>query len=76
HLLGMQSADEESEVYSQSEILRLSRNAVTGGSLDKDDLLYMERAFELNDKVAKDIMTDRTQLQVLNATDNVKTALK
>ncbi len=76
HLLGMQSADEESEVYSQSEILRLSRNAVTGGSLDKDDLLYMERAFELNDKVAKDIMTDRTQLQVLNATDNVKTALE
>lgn len=76
HLLGMQSAVKESEVYSQSEILRLSRNAVTGGSLDKDDLLYMERAFELNDKVAKDIMTDRTQLQVLNATDNVKTALK
>ncbi len=76
HLLGMQSADEESEVYSQTEILRLSRNAVTGGSLDKDDLVYMERAFELNDKVAKDIMTDRTQLQVLNATDNVKTALK
>ena len=36
----------------------------------------MERAFELNDKVAKDIMTDRTQLQVLNATDDVKTALE
>ena len=71
HLLGMQSADEESEVYSQSEILRLSRNAVTVGSLDKDDLLYMERAFELNDKVAKDIMTDRTQLQVLNATYDI-----
>ena len=75
-LMGFTPADEENEVYSQSEILRLSRNAVTGGSLDKDDLLYMERAFELNDKVAKDIMTDRTQLQVLNATDDVKTALE
>lgn len=53
HLLGMQSADEESEVYSQSEILRLSRNAVTGGSLDKDDLLYMERAFELMIRLLK-----------------------
>ena len=76
HLMGMQSADEENEVYSQSEILRLSRNAVTGGSLDKDDLLYMERAFELNDKVAKDIMTDRTQLEVLNYKDDVKIALE
>lgn len=75
HLLGMESADEEKEIYSQSEILSLSRNAVSGGSLDKDDLLYMERAFELNDKVAKDIMTDRTQLEVLDATDNVTTAL-
>lgn len=75
HLLGMESADEEKEIYSQSEILRLSRNAVSGGSLDKDDLLYMERAFELNDKVAKDIMTDRTQLEVLDAKDNIKTAL-
>ena len=28
-----------------------------------------------DDKVAKDIMTDRTQLQVLNATDDVKTVL-
>ena len=47
HLLGMQSADEESEAYSpQSEILRLSRNAVTGGSLDKDDLC-IRNGFEL-----------------------------
>lgn len=75
-LLGFQEADEENQVYSQSEILRLSRNAVSGGSLDQDDLKYMERAFELNDKDAKDIMTDRTRLKVLDATDTVETALK
>lgn len=74
-LLGFQSADEENQIYSQSEIIKLSRNAVHGGSLDKEDLTYMERAFELNDKVAKDIMTDRTRLTVLDATDTVATAL-
>lgn len=74
-LMGFQPADEENQVYSQSEIIKLSRNAVHGGSLDKEDLTYMERAFELNDKVAKDIMTDRTQLTVLDATDTVQTAL-
>lgn len=74
-LLGFEPADEENEIYSQSEIIRLSQNAVHGGSLDKYDLTYMERAFELNDKVAKDIMTDRTRLNVLNSTDTIKEAL-
>lgn len=74
-LMGLHTAGEEKEVYSQSEILRLSQKAVTGGSLDQDDLLYMERAFELNDKDAKDIMTDRTRVEVLDVKDNVKQAL-
>lgn len=75
-LMGFQPADEENEIYSQSEIIKLSKNAVHGGSLDKYDLTYMERAFELNDKVAKDIMTDRTRLTVLDSTDTIKQALK
>ena len=36
----------------------------------------MKRAFELNDKIAKDIMTDRTRLVVINSTDTIKQALK
>ena len=75
-LMGFAPADEENEVYSQSEIIKLSRNAVHGGSLDKEDLTYMERAFELNDKIAKDIMTDRTRLSVLDSTDTIAYALK
>ncbi len=75
-LMGFKPADEENQIYSQSEIIKLSRNAVHGGSLDKEDLTYMERAFELNDKVAKDIMTDRTRLTVLNSTDTIKHALE
>lgn len=75
-ILGFEPADEENQVYSQSEIIKLSRKAVHGGSLDKNDLTYMKRAFELNDKVAKDIMTDRTRLVVINATNTIKQALK
>lgn len=75
-LLGFQPADEENQIYSQSEIIKLSQNAVHGGSLDKYDLTYMERAFELNDKIAKDIMTDRTRLTVIDSTENIETALK
>ena len=75
-MLGFEPADEENQVYSQSEIIKLSRKAVHGGSLDKNDLTYMKRAFELNDKIAKDIMTDRTRLIVINSTETIAQALK
>ncbi|KRL96245.1 hemolysin-like protein [Levilactobacillus hammesii DSM 16381] len=74
-LMGLKVANESDEVFSQAEILNLSRSAVEGGELEKNDLVYMQRAFELNDKVAKDIMIDRTQLEVIDITSNVKEAL-
>jgi len=74
-MMGLKVANESDEVFSQAEILNLSRSAVEGGELEKNDLVYMQRAFELNDKVAKDIMIDRTQLIVIDITSNVKEAL-
>ncbi|KRN01838.1 hemolysin-like protein [Levilactobacillus senmaizukei DSM 21775 = NBRC 103853] len=74
-LMGLKVANESDEVFSQAEILNLSRSAVEGGELEKNDLVYMQRAFELNDKVAKDIMIDRTQLEVIDITSTVKDAL-
>ncbi|MCP6657826.1 DUF21 domain-containing protein, partial [Klebsiella pneumoniae] len=43
-MLGIPVANEDNDVYSQAEILNLSRNAVTGGELERNDYLYMERA--------------------------------
>lgn len=74
-MMGLKVANESDEVFSQAEILNLSRSAVEGGELEKNDLVYMQRAFELNDKVAKDIMIDRTQLEVIDITTTVKEAL-
>jgi CBS domain containing-hemolysin-like protein len=73
--LGFEPADEENQIYSQSEIIKLSRKAVHGGSLDKNDLTYMTRAFEFNDKVAKDIMTDRTRILAINSIETIRHAL-
>ncbi|AWD63274.1 hemolysin [Limosilactobacillus reuteri] len=75
-MLGMKPADESQDVLSQSEIISLSRNAVKGGELEHNDLLYMERAFDFNDKVAKDIMIDRTQLTVIDINKSVNDAIK
>ncbi|KRM29668.1 hemolysin family protein [Limosilactobacillus panis] len=75
-LMGMKPADENDEVLSQSEIISLSRNAVKGGALEHNDLVYMKRAFAFNDKVAKDIMIYRTQLAVIDINRTVNDALK
>ncbi|GEP19936.1 hemolysin family protein [Pediococcus argentinicus] len=75
-LFGMKPADENAEVFSQAEILSLSKNAVTSGELEENDLVYMQRAFDFNDKVAKDIMIDRTQLVVLDVNTTVDEAVK
>lgn len=70
--VGLKPAGEEEDVLSQNEILNISKNAVHGGAIDKDDFVYMQRAFDFNDKVAKDIMIDRTSLEVVDVTDTVR----
>ena len=71
-MLGLKPAGEEEDVMSQNEILNVSKNSVDSGAIDREDYVYMERAFEFNDKVAKDIMVDRTSLEVVDVTDTVR----
>ncbi len=75
-LIGLKPADESDEVLSEGEIVSLTRNSVRGGQLDKNDLLYMQRAFELDDKTAKDVMVDRTQLTVIDIDSSIKEAIQ
>lgn len=75
-MMGLKVADDSNEAFSQAEILNLSRNAVKTGELEQNDYVYMRRAFELNDKEARDIMIDRTQLTVIDITTTVKEAVQ
>ncbi|MBF7056908.1 HlyC/CorC family transporter [Weissella confusa] len=75
-LMGMKPPNEGDEVYSEAEILSLSRTAARSGELDDADYVFMQRAFEMNDKVAVDIMIDRTQLDVVDITDSVHDTLQ
>ncbi|MCT4396243.1 hemolysin family protein [Periweissella beninensis] len=74
HLLGYPTATDE-DIYSQNEILSLSKNAAKAGTLDQEDLTFMERAFDMNDKVAVDIMIDRTSMCVVDVDTTIKEAL-
>lgn len=75
-LFGIKPAEEGGEAFSQAEILNLSKTAVATGELEKNDLVYMERAFDFNDKVARDVMVDRTRLIVVDIDATVKDVLR
>ena len=74
-IFGIHMANQTDESMSQGEIMDVSKNAVKAGQLDQNDYTYMVRAFKFNDKIAKDIMVDRTQLVVINDHDTVKNAI-
>ena len=73
-MLGFNAHPDE-DIYSQNEILSLSQDAADAGELDEEDLTFMKRAFEMNDKEAIDIMIDRTQLTVVDVTETIGDAL-
>lgn len=73
-LLGF-SAHPDEDIYSQNEIISLSEDAAQAGELDAEDVAFMKRAFEMNDKVAADIMIDRTQLDVIDVTATIGDAV-
>lgn len=75
-MIGFKPAGEGEDILSQNEILSISKNAVHGGAIDQADYVYMERAFDFNDKIAKDIMVDRTSLKVVDITATVKDVLQ
>lgn len=64
----------EEDTYSQNEIMTLSQQSEKAGEMDKEDVIFMQRAFEMNDKVAEDIMIDRTQLAVIDITASIADA--
>lgn len=72
-LLGF-SIHPDEDIYTQNEIVSLSQESEKAGELDRADVLFMERAFKMNDKVAGDIMVDRTQLTVIDVTEKIDDA--
>lgn len=70
------SAHPDEDIYSENEILSLSKESEKAGELEREDVLFMQRAFKMNDKVAGDIMVDRTQLAVIDITDTIEDAAR
>ena len=59
------SVNPDEDIYTQNEIVTLSQESERAGEMDKEDVVFMERAFRMN---------DRTQLSVIDITATVADA--
>ncbi|NAB12347.1 DUF21 domain-containing protein, partial [Enterococcus mundtii] len=75
-LLGVKLVSEGEETLSQEELTLVALNSYQQGELTKDEYQYLENVFEFDDTLAKDIQVDRTSMQVFDASDTVKQAIK
>ncbi|MFD1317505.1 hemolysin family protein [Loigolactobacillus zhaoyuanensis] len=73
-VLGYTVATESEDIFTQAEILGITREAVRGGTIDSADATFISRGFDFNDRTAKDVMIDRTSAIFISNQDDVATA--
>ncbi|SMC07448.1 Hemolysin, contains CBS domains [Rubrobacter radiotolerans DSM 5868] len=69
---GVPPASESSETHSEEEIRMLVRQSATQGLLEADEQEMIASVFELNDKVAREIMVPRPDVVALPASMDLK----
>ncbi|MHA5107045.1 hemolysin family protein [Oenococcus oeni] len=76
NLLGFKTATDE-DIYSPNEIISLTKTSAQAidSEVDEEDANFMQRAFEMNDKVASDVMVDRTSMSVVDVDETIADAL-
>nr|SFZ88812.1 Magnesium and cobalt efflux protein CorC [Loigolactobacillus rennini] len=72
--LGYTVATESEDILTQAEILGLTRQAVQDGTLEPADATFVARSFAFNDRVARDVMVDRTSVSFISDQATVATA--
>lgn len=74
-LLGFQPASESDEVHSEDELRSIMANALKQGEINKVEYSYANRVFEFDNRVAKEIMVPRNEVEVLDLKDDLTTIL-
>jgi len=75
-LLGIKGSSQELEtIHSPEEIVMMLKRTAKSGHLDDEDVEMIEGVFEFTEKVARDVMTPRTEMVALSADLTVGDAL-
>jgi CBS domain containing-hemolysin-like protein len=65
-MMGLNPADDDQGIHSQEEIMQVIHEGRKSGVIDQTEHQLLERIFDFNDKLAKEIMVHRNQMVVLD----------
>ncbi|KEK24055.1 hemolysin family protein [Bacillus gaemokensis] len=75
-IFGLQSAKDHEEVHSEEELRVLLSESYKNGEINQSEFKYVNKIFEFDDRIAKEIMVPRTEMHILDKETPVKEALQ
>ncbi|WP_064091638.1 hemolysin family protein [Rossellomorea aquimaris] len=74
-LLGGRSASEHEGAHSEEELRMIVSESYKSGEINQSEFKYVNKIFEFNERMAKEIMVPRTEIVSLSADDQMNTLL-
>lgn len=75
-ILGYHELQNQGEVHSEQELRTIMRSSMDHGKINDTEYRYVERVFEFDNKIAKEIMTPRTEVFALDLEDSIAVIMR
>lgn len=75
-IFGLQNAKDHEEVHSEEELRLLMSESYKNGEINQSEFKYVNKIFEFDDRIAKEIMVPRKEMYILDKDTPVKKALQ
>ncbi|GEK33027.1 UPF0053 protein YhdP [Kurthia sibirica] len=71
-LFGLKMMSESEEAHSEEELRMIMTDSLKGGEINTSEYNYMNRIFEFDDRIAKEVMVPRTEISSFEQNLNIK----
>lgn len=73
---GLKMMSENEEVHSEEELRMIMTDSLKGGEINNSEYSYMNRIFEFDDRIAKEVMVPRTEISSFDKTVTIQEIFK
>ncbi|WP_449620473.1 hemolysin family protein [Robertmurraya sp. Marseille-Q9965] len=73
---GLKPAKESEEAHSEEELRLILSESYKSGEINQSEFKYVNKIFEFDDRIAKEIMVPRTEIVSLSKDDTIKTFIE
>ena len=70
-MFGFEPASEHDDIHSEQELRTIMKSSRLHGQINDVEYRYVERVFEFDNKIAKEIMTPRTEVEAIDMSDSL-----